>query len=131
MHTCPTAAQSCKPNPYTFAGYLCSAQAALALQHLPNFFPHQLNNIGTALLQVNLGAKPQEFVELYHSIIPDRDERESVPVLLNGTNRLVDRCGREAGDKQASGKGLVGAQCSQLVWDQASNKLYPYLERDL
>ncbi|KAF6251488.1 hypothetical protein COO60DRAFT_611407 [Scenedesmus sp. NREL 46B-D3] len=41
-------------------------------------------------VKVNLGAKPQDFVELYHSIIPDKDERERVPVLLNGTNRLVD-----------------------------------------
>lgn len=44
----------------------------------------------SAALQVDLGSKPTEFVELYHSIIPDKDVRERVPVLVNGTNRLVD-----------------------------------------
>jgi hypothetical protein len=79
-------------------------------------FPQTSVTIGsnrgkTALLQVNLGAKPQEFVELYHSIIPDRGERERVPVLLNGTNRLVDRCGQGeqgavvSGDRQARARG--------------------------
>lgn len=34
--------------------------------------------------------KSQEFVELYHSIIPDKDVRERVPVLVHGPKRLVD-----------------------------------------
>ena len=40
--------------------------------------------------QVDLANKPQEFVELYHSIIPDKDVRERVPVLVHGPKRLVD-----------------------------------------
>jgi len=40
--------------------------------------------------QVDLANKPQEFVELYHSIVPDRDVRERVPVLVHGPKRLVD-----------------------------------------
>lgn len=40
--------------------------------------------------QVDMSKKPTEFKELYHSIIPDTDVRERVPVLVNGTNRLVD-----------------------------------------
>lgn len=34
--------------------------------------------------------KSEEFVELYHSIIPDRYVRERVPVLVHGPKRLVD-----------------------------------------
>eukprot|EP00879_Flechtneria_rotunda_P011732 GHRR01012253.1.p1 GENE.GHRR01012253.1~~GHRR01012253.1.p1 ORF type:complete len:264 (+),score=87.09 GHRR01012253.1:401-1192(+) len=41
-------------------------------------------------VKVDLSSKPTEFKELYHSIIPDKDVRERVPVLVNGTNRLVD-----------------------------------------
>jgi glutathione S-transferase len=41
-------------------------------------------------VKVDLSKKPVDFKELYHSIIPDRDVRERVPVLVNGTNRLVD-----------------------------------------
>lgn len=41
-------------------------------------------------MKVDLANKPQEFVELYHSIIPDKDVRERVPVLVHGSKRLVD-----------------------------------------
>lgn len=40
--------------------------------------------------QVDLANKTQEFVELYHSIIPDKDLKERVPVLVHGPKRLVD-----------------------------------------
>lgn len=40
--------------------------------------------------QVDLAKKPQEFVELYHSIIPDADVKERVPVLVHGPKRLAD-----------------------------------------
>jgi hypothetical protein len=42
-------------------------------------------------IQVDMSAKPQEFIELYHSIIPDKDVRERVPVLVHGPKRLVDQ----------------------------------------
>ena len=41
-------------------------------------------------MQVDLSNKSQDFVELYHSIIPDKDLRERVPVLVHGPKRLVD-----------------------------------------
>lgn len=41
-------------------------------------------------VQVDLSNKSQEFVELYHSIIPDKDLKERVPVLVHGNKRLVD-----------------------------------------
>jgi glutathione S-transferase len=40
--------------------------------------------------QVDMANKTQDFIELYHSIIPDKDVRERVPVLVNGSHRLVD-----------------------------------------
>lgn len=40
--------------------------------------------------QVAPGARPEEFSELYHSIVPDRAARERVPLLLDGPQRLVD-----------------------------------------
>jgi glutathione S-transferase len=41
-------------------------------------------------VKVDMSNKSEEFVELYHSIIPDRDVRERVPVLVHGPKRLVD-----------------------------------------
>jgi hypothetical protein len=43
-----------------------------------------------ACVQVDMANKSTEFVELYHSIIPDKDVRERVPVLVHGPKRLVD-----------------------------------------
>jgi hypothetical protein len=34
--------------------------------------------------------KPEEFRELYHSIIPDAAAKEHLPVLVHGSKRLVD-----------------------------------------
>lgn len=41
-------------------------------------------------IKVAPGARPEEFSELYHSIVPDRAARERVPLLLDGPQRLVD-----------------------------------------
>jgi hypothetical protein len=62
------------------------------------------------LFQVDMSNKSEEFVELYHSIIPDRDVRERVPVLVHGPKRLVDHttivvCPAQACGAQHTGQG--------------------------
>ncbi|KAF8072808.1 GSTU2 [Scenedesmus sp. PABB004] len=64
-------------------GGLCPGSQAVIMALLEKRLPF-------SEVKVDLGAKPADFVELYHSVIPDVDVRERVPVLVNGSDILVD-----------------------------------------